>query len=97
MVPDNVNSLFLSYQQYTSRMISRKAELAQGYSVVHIYADQIKSLCIFIPPTIKEQEAIANILFQADSEINLLDKELSEWCIMEKALMQVLFTGIVRV
>jgi type I restriction enzyme S subunit len=97
MVPDNVNSLFLSYQQYTSKLICRKAELSQGYSVVHIYADQIKSLTVFIPPTMKEQEAIADILFQADNEINLLDKELGEWCIMKKALMQVLLTGIVRV
>jgi type I restriction enzyme S subunit len=48
-------------------------------------------------PKQKEQEAIANILFQIDSEISLLDKELSEWCIMKKALMQFLLTGIVRV
>jgi len=97
MVPKNVNSLFLSYQQYTSKLISRKAELSQGYSVVHIYADQIKSLMVSIPATIKEQEAIATILFQADKDINLLDKELGEWCTMKKALMQVLLTGIVRV
>jgi type I restriction enzyme S subunit len=97
MVPYIDNSLFLSYQQYTSKLIGRKAELSQGYSVVHIYADQIKSLIVFIPPTIKEQETIANILLNADDEINLLDQELKEWCIMKKALMQVLLAGIVRV
>ena len=97
MVPYNVNPLFLSYQQYTAKLINRKAELSQGYSVVHIYVDQIKSLRVFIPPTIKEQEAIANVLFQMDNEINLLDKELKGWSIMKKVLMQVLLTGIVRV
>ena len=34
----------------------------------------------------EEQEAIANILFQADNEINLLDKELEEWHINEESL-----------
>jgi len=97
MIPYDINSLFLSYQQYTSKLINRKAELSQGYSVVHIYTDQIKSLIVSIPPTIKEQEAIANILFQSDNEINLLDKELKEWCTMKKVLIQVLLMGIVRV
>jgi type I restriction enzyme S subunit len=97
MVPYNVNPLFLSYQQYTTKLINRKAELSQGYSVVHIYTDQIKSLRVSIPPSIKEQEVIANILFQADTDINLLDNELKEWCIIKKTLMQILLTGIVRV
>ena len=97
MVPNNVNPLFLSYQQYSSRLIRRKAELSQGYSVVHIYVDQIKSLSVSIPPTIEEQETIASILFQVDDGINLLDKELTEWSIMKKAMMQALLMGIVRV
>ena len=97
MIPYNINPLFLSYQQYTAKLISRKAKLSHGYSIVHIYADQIKSLRVFIPPTIKEQKAIANILFQMDNEINLLDKELGEWYKMKKSLMQILLTGMVRV
>jgi type I restriction enzyme S subunit len=97
MAPKDVNHLFLAYQQYTSNLISQKAELAQGYSIVHIYADQIKSLKVNVPPTRKEQDAIANILFSVDNEITLLSKELEEWRIAKKALMQVLLTGIVRV
>jgi type I restriction enzyme S subunit len=64
--------------------------------VVHIYADQIKSLVVNIPPTRKEQDSIANILFSADNEIDSLSKELDEWRSTKKALMQVLLTGIVR-
>ena len=97
MIPYNVDPLFLSYQQYTVKHISRKAELSQGYSIVHIYADQIKSLSASIPPTIKEQEAIANVLFQMDNEMILLDKVLKVWYILKKALIQVLLTGMVRV
>jgi type I restriction enzyme S subunit len=97
MAPKNVSPLFLAYQQYTSDLISRKAELSQGYSVVHIYADQIKSLVVNIPPTRKEQDSIANILFSADNEITVLTNELEQWKIQKKALVQVLLTGIVRV
>jgi type I restriction enzyme S subunit len=96
MIPENVNPLFLAYQQYNSNMISRKAELSQGYSVVHIYADQIKSLTAKIPPTRTEQDQIAKILFSADNEIDVVSGELEEWLIVKRALMQVLLMGIAR-
>jgi type I restriction enzyme S subunit len=52
---------------------------------------------VSIPPTRKEQEAIAKILFSVDNEITMLTNELEQWKIEKKALMQVLLTGIVRV
>lgn len=48
-------------------------------------------------PSIKEQQAIVNILSQADKEIELLQKDLEEEKNKKKALMQLLLTGIVRV
>ena len=47
-------------------------------------------------PELKEQQAIANILSQADQEIELLQKDLEEEKNKKKALMQLLLTGIVR-
>ena len=47
-------------------------------------------------PTIEEQQAIADILSQADKEIELLQKDLEEEKNKKKALMQLLLTGIVR-
>jgi type I restriction enzyme S subunit len=97
MKPHKANSLFLAYQQYTTNLIAQKAELAQGYSIVHIYADQIKSLIVNLPPTRAEQDAIANILFMVDNELDILNKDMVQWGLKKKALMQVLLTGIVRV
>jgi type I restriction enzyme S subunit len=61
-----------------------------------INAEEYSSYLFYLP-YIKEQQAIANILLSADNEIALLSKELEEWRIAKKALMQVLLTGIVRV
>jgi type I restriction enzyme S subunit len=48
-------------------------------------------------PTNPEQTTISNILINAEKEIELLQKELTEWNKKKKALMQLLLTGIVRV
>ncbi len=47
-------------------------------------------------PSLEEQQAIADILLQADKEIELLQKDLEEEKNKKKALMQLLLTGIVR-
>ncbi len=91
------NPIFLSYQQNSDNLVKQKARLAQGYSIVHLYADHIKGLQVFIPPTIEEQTAIANILSIEDRKIELLEQELDQWQQKKKALMQLLLTGIVRV
>ena len=51
----------------------------------------------YIPPTLKEQEKIADVLSTIDKEIDLLKLELNELKKQKKALMQKLLTGKVRV
>ena len=48
-------------------------------------------------PTLDEQAAIASILFSADKEIELLQKQMEQIKLEKKAMMQLLLTGIVRV
>lgn len=48
-------------------------------------------------PSVKEQQAIANILTTADKEINLLEEKLEVLKEQKKGLMQQLLTGKVRV
>ncbi len=55
------------------------------------------SILIDIPCTEKEQAAIANILFTADKEIDLLEQELALWKEKKKSLTQLLLTGLVRI
>jgi len=70
----------------------------QGASIVRKNLDMDGLLSTKIPiPTIQEQTAIATILSTADHEIDLLEKDVSEWRNKKKALMQLLLTGKVRV
>ena len=51
----------------------------------------------FSCPSLTEQNAIANILFIAECEIDLHEQQLKQLNQQKKALMQLLLTGIVRV
>ena len=94
---ESISSDFLVHQQYSDDLIKQKSALGKGNSIVHIHLPEIKSLKISLPPTIKEQQAIADILSAADKEIDLLEQELAQQEQKKKSLMQLLLTGIVRV
>lgn len=89
--------LFLAYQQQTSALIRQKAALAKGQSIFHIHLAEIQGLQVSVPPTIKEERAIANTLLAADREIDGLAREVEEWKEKKKALSQLLLSGKVRV
>lgn len=95
--PVKVDPVFLSYVQASYGLIKQKARTGQGYSIVHIYANDIKQLSVFIPATIDEQKSISKVLVDTDKNISLLEQELAEWQRKKKALMQLLLTGLVRV
>lgn len=89
-------SVFLAYTLNNGTVSRNKSKLGQGYSVVHIYSDKLKELAVAFPDY-DEQIQIAEILSTADKEIDLLNKDLEQWEIKKKSLMQLLLTGIVRV
>ncbi len=89
------NGIFLSY--YLNIVAKTKiASMAQGVSVIHLYASQLKSLKIKLPSK-QEQQKIAQVLTTADKEIELLKKELEALKEQKRGLMQRLLTGEVRV
>lgn len=92
-----VNPLFLAYVLNAYPAIKQKACLGQGYSIVHIYGEDIKKISVYVPPTIEEQERIAEIIKESNSAICLIENEIAEWQQKKKALMQLLLTGLVRV
>lgn len=57
----------------------------------------LEMIRLFIPKSLKEQEAIARLLSTADKEIELLEEELEQLKLQKKGLMQLLLTGIIRV
>ena len=73
------------------------ARLAQGITIVHLYAEFLKSMKVFVPTDITEQKAIADVLSTADHEIDLLNKKLETLKEQKKGLMQQLLTGQIRV
>lgn len=82
---NEVNPLFLSYQQYQSYSLSKKASFGQGHSVVHIHADNLEKLNVAYPKSTAEQEKIAEILMKWDKAIELQEKYI------EKANQQRIF------
>ena len=94
---ESISPAFLAYQQYSYGLIRQKNAFGKGNSIVHIHLPEISSLKISLPPTCQEQQAIADILFAADKEIDVLEQELTQQQQKKKSLMQLLLTGIVRV
>jgi type I restriction enzyme S subunit len=72
------------------------AKYAQGITIIHLYSKDFKNLKIKLP-LLKEQQKIAEVLSNADKEIDLLKNELKELKEQKKGLMQKLLTGKVRV
>ena len=87
------NGVFLAYC-----LISKKtdiARLAQGKSVFHLYAGQLKLLRLNIPSR-KEQQKIAAFLSSVDTKIEQLSKKKSLLEQYKKGMMQKLFSQTIR-
>ena len=63
----------------------------------YIVLDTLAKMHLFVPSSLSEQQAIADILSKADEEIDLLNKKLALFKEQKKALMQQLLTGKIRV
>jgi type I restriction enzyme S subunit len=91
-----VNPITLSYILNAEYVVKQKSSLGQGHSVVHIYAHQLEQVKVYLP-TLKEQNAISEILTTADLEIDFAKQKLDSLRCQKKGLMQVLLTGKKRV
>lgn len=88
------NGIFISY--YLNHMAKNEiAKLAQGFSIVHLYAKELKMLKIPLPP-LNEQRKIAEILSSYDEAILLTSNLISAKKEFKKALMQNLLTAKIR-
>ena len=72
-------------------------KMASGNTFKEISKSAIATYHVVIPPSYKEQQAIADILSATDREIDLLEQELAQQQQKKKSLMQLLLTGNVRV
>ena len=75
-VPQDVNPLFLAYQQYQNFSLKKKASFGQGHSVVHIQKESLEKLNVAYPESKNEQSRIVEILMKWDEAIELYDKQI---------------------
>lgn len=95
IIRSSQNGVFLAYCLNT---VCKKQiySIAQGSSVIHLYANYLKTIKIPIP-SLAEQEKIAEILGEGDKEIMLLEQKLESLKSQKRGLMQNLLNGKVRV
>lgn len=94
-----VNNDFLK-QYFSSSCWYRHMKSVANYGARHdrmSVSDEDFFLMPIPVPSMEEQQAIAQVLFMADKEIELLRQDLEQEKRKKKALMQLLLTGIVRV
>ena len=70
-ISNEVNPLFLAYQQYQDFSLRNKASFGQGHSVVHIQRENLEKLHVAYPKSTEEQSRIAEILMKWDEAIEL--------------------------
>ena len=89
IIRTEINGVFLSY--YLNNAKKRDiAQMAQGISVVHLYANQLKTLVLNIPKP-KEQQKIASCLSALDDLITAQGEKIEQLQWHKKGLMQGLF------
>lgn len=71
-------------------------QLSAGSTINHLYQKDLVKFDLYVPPTKEEQEAIAGILFDMDSDIHRLEKKLSKYQKIKQGMMEELLTGKAR-
>ena len=89
IIRSEMNGVFLAYYLNNAKK-KAIAELAQGISVVHLYASQLKMLNINIPK-IDEQQKIADCLSSLDELITAQTQKIATLKTHKQGLMQQLF------
>lgn len=77
-------------------MENRWSELSSGSTFDSVNGKQISEFKIFVPTSLSEQRAIAEILSDIDSEIAELEKKKEKYTSIRQGMMQQLLTGKIR-
>jgi type I restriction enzyme S subunit len=88
------DGVFLSYYLNNKKKLDI-ANLAQGISVVHLYAAQLSLLSVCVP-TIPEQTKIASFLSAVDEKLQALKKKKELLVQYKQGVMQKIFTQEIR-
>lgn len=86
------NNFFMNYKFNTNDMIEKLKGIATGTtSVGAIYTKDLLKLVVVIPPSLEEQQKIADFLSSIDNKIESIEKELEGLKEFKKGLLQQMF------
>ena len=92
---NDLNPLFMGTVLNMPEAQKQRAEKGQGDAVVHIHADDLGKMSVYIPE-FEEQTAIASVLSDMDNEIEALEQKLTKTRQVKQGIMQQLLTGKIR-
>ena len=84
------------HHQFQGPLIKSQIHEHLGATINQITNKSLNSFCIPLPPTLAEQEAIAEVLSNMDSEISSLEAKLVKTRKLKQGMMQELLTGRIR-
>lgn len=93
---DKFQSAFVSYLFQSDCYKEQLDEILTGSAINNLNGSQIEALRFFVPQSVDEQQAIANILTTMDNEIASLEAELQKYKALKQGMMQKLLTGQIR-
>ena len=70
--------------------------MSSGTTISYLSREQFEEYLIYIPKDLAEQQSIAQVLSDMDSEIEQLEKKLSKYQQIKQGMMQELLTGRIR-
>jgi len=88
----DIDPIFLGFMSNSIPVSKQKSTNGQGDAVVHIYSGGISKIRIPLPPTLKEQQAIATALSDVDALISSLDTLITKKKAIKQGAMQQLLT-----
>ena len=94
IVKSPINGIFLAYYLGSAKKYEI-ASMAQGNSVVHLYAKQLKTLQLNLPSP-PEQHKIATFLAAVDERLRLLEAQREELLRYKEGVMQRIFDQELR-
>ena len=95
-ITDVYTAHFMFYVLESSVFKDFLQQLSAGSTINHLYQKDLVKFDLYVPPTKEEQEAIAGILFDMDSDIYKLEEKLSKYQKIKQGMMEELLTGKVR-
>ena len=92
-ITDAYTSHFMFYVLESSVFKDFLQQLSAGSTINHLYQKDLVKFDLYVPPTKEEQESIADILSDMDSDILKLEEKLSKYQKIKQGMMGELLTG----